>query len=567
MGFYNVTRDLCVGIFEKPRAITPGGISHIAQSGSVFTALCHNGCRLGFNLCVSAGNEMTVTLADYMDWSLAQSDTRVISLFIETLRDPGAFVTTLEKARAGDIPVVALKVGRSGISRDMALTHTGAIAGDYAAFSALCRRHGVIEVDDLDEMAATLAMLQTGREATSGGLAAIFESGGFRELFADLAEDNDVAFANISPRTRQEIARHLDPGLVAENPLDAWGTHHRFEERFLGCLRALLGDSGVAGGVFASNFRDGYFLSEGIFRAMETVSAETTKPLALVNMYSDLDNADLCRRGFEAGIPVLDGARPALRAFAHLFALNRYRCSTREPVALPVDDETTAKAKTLLATAGQDAIEEHPALEILSGFNIPAVARRIVEDVNELAAAVDAVGYPLVLKTAEPGILHKSEVGGVVVDIRDPDSLERHYHDLATRLGPRALVCAMAPAGVEIALGVVNDPQFGPLVLVAAGGILVETLDDRELALCPVSRQEAAAMLSRLRVGALLQGVRGRPAADREALVDAIVNLSRFAHALADQVAEVDINPVIATSDGVVAVDALILRKPVSRED
>ena len=565
MGFYNVHRDLSLGVFERPRAVTPGGISHIAQSGSVFTALCHNGCRLGFNLCVSSGNEMTVTLADYMHWSLEQPETRVISLFIETLRDPPGFVAALERAAQRNIPVVALKVGRSERSREMALTHTGAVAGSHEAFAALCRRHGVIEVLDLDEMAATLALLQTGREATTGGLAAMFESGGFRELFTDIADAHGVAFAEIAEETRTEIARYLEPGLVAENPLDAWGTHCCFEERFLGCLRALFADSGVAGGVFASNFRDGYFLSEGIFRAMETVHKETSKPMALVNMYGDLENPDLCRRGYNAGIPIIDGTPEALCAFGHLFARRDHRATNSHHADVPVEDHTLNQAIELLFSLEQTAIEEDLALEILSLFRIPVVARRLVEDEKGLDAAALALGFPLVLKTAEPGILHKSDVGGVVINIDGPDALQYHYHDIAERLGPRVLISAMASEGVEIGLGVINDPQFGPMVMVAAGGVLIESLDDRALALCPVSYDEALKMLAGLKINALLEGRRGRPQADQVALAETIVNLSRFAVAMGDRIAEVDINPVIAGPGGVVAVDALILRgsKPV----
>jgi acyl-CoA synthetase (NDP forming) len=148
------------GIFPRAAEIIKGEISYIAQSGSAFTTLCHNGCRLGFNLCVSAGNEITTTVADYMDWSLEQSDTRVIGLFLETVRDPEAFVTALEKANARNVPVVILKIGKSPLGAAMALTHTGAIAGNHAVFQALFKRYGVIEVDDFDEMASILMLLR-----------------------------------------------------------------------------------------------------------------------------------------------------------------------------------------------------------------------------------------------------------------------------------------------------------------------------------------------------------------------------------------------------------------------
>ncbi len=164
MVFYNVRDDLYAGIFPKAINIQKGSISYIAQSGSAFTTLCHNGNRLGFNLCVSSGNEMTTTVADYMDWSLEQPETSVIGLFLEAVRNPEAFVDALKKALDKSIPVVILKIGKSPLSSEMALSHTGAVAGNHAAFEALYRRYGVISVDDFDEMAATLMLFQNSPE-------------------------------------------------------------------------------------------------------------------------------------------------------------------------------------------------------------------------------------------------------------------------------------------------------------------------------------------------------------------------------------------------------------------
>ncbi len=201
MGFYSVSHDLYAGIFPRAAEIVKGEISYIAQSGSAFTTLCHNGCRLGFNLCVSAGNEIATTVADYMDWSLEQNDTRVIGIFLETVRSPEAFVAALEKANAKNIPVVVLKIGKSPLAAAMALTHTGAIAGNHAVFQALFKRYGVIEVDDFDEMASILMLLQSGREAATGGFAAAFESGGFRELVSDEAHELGIDFAQLQGST------------------------------------------------------------------------------------------------------------------------------------------------------------------------------------------------------------------------------------------------------------------------------------------------------------------------------------------------------------------------------
>lgn len=562
MGFYNVRDDLYAGIFPKALQIQKGGISYIAQSGSAFTALCHNGNRLGFNLCVSSGNEMMTTVADYMDWALSQTDTRVIGLFLEAVRDPDAFVCALQKALDKDIPVVILKIGKSPLSAKMALTHTGAVAGSHAAFEALYRRYGVISVDDFDEMAATLMLLQNTPEAASGKIATIQESGGFRELIADLAHELDIEFADIEDSTKENIQRHLDPGLKAENPLDAWGSHDDFENRFLACINLLMADPNVAGGVFFSNFRDGYFLSEAIYRVMLTASKQTSKPLALGNCYSDLKHDELCRRGFEDGIPIIDGPRETLLAFRHLFAYQQFKLVKKGVDYQSKFDPTIVEQwRKRLKQQSTKTLSESEAMALFADFDIPVPKQAVIKDETELREAAASIGFPLVLKTAEPGILHKSDAGGVIVNIKNEAELLEHYADLNERLGPTALLTQMIDKGTEVGLGIVNDPQFGPLLMVAAGGILIELLSERAVALCPLNSEEADELLSRLKIDALINGVRGQAASDRQALIDIMVKLSVLAYEFKDVIGEVDINPVLVNPAGAVAVDALVVLK------
>jgi len=562
MGFYNLGVQLYAGIFPRAAQINRGSISYIAQSGSAFTTLCHNGCRLGFNLCVSAGDEMTTGVADYMDWCLERDDTRVIALFLETVRDPRGFVAALQKAMARNVPVVVLKIGKSPLGASMAVTHTGAIAGNHAVFHALCQRYGVIEVDDFDELAAILMLLQHAPEISAGGLAAVFESGGFRELITDTAYALKLDFAPLEADTIAAIGPQLDPGLKAENPLDIWGSHERYEERFVACLHALARDPNIAVTAFITNFRDGYYLSEAIYRVVEQVCRETGKLIVMATCYADLANAAMCRRAHAAGIPMIDGSRETLLAIRHLFNYRDFRQRSNEPavIAQPIA-ETASRWKQQLSTHSAKAIDEHQALTLLGDFSIPVVAREMVDSEAKLTAAAAKLGYPVVLKTAQPGIHHKSECGGVVIGIADEAQLLRAYRDFSTRLGPLALVSQMAGKGIEVALGTVNDAQFGPLVMVAAGGIMIELLDDRAMALCPVSAAQAEGMLGSLKLDRLLTGARGQPPVNREALIDAIVKLSQLAWELRGSIAEIDVNPVIANAGEVIAVDALILCK------
>ena len=224
MGFYNLDRKLRVVAFSSALDMRSGPITFIAQSGSAFGALSHNDRRLGFNLAVSSGGEWATSAADYLDWALEQPTTATIGLFLEAVRDPAAFVGGLVKAAAKGIPIVVLKVGRTPESAAMALSHTGALAGSDAAFEALFDHYGVIRVDDEDEFAATLLLLSHPRKPARGGLAAMHDSGGEREMMVDINAQIGVPFAQISAQTRARLAARLDPGLPPVNPLDAWGT-------------------------------------------------------------------------------------------------------------------------------------------------------------------------------------------------------------------------------------------------------------------------------------------------------------------------------------------------------
>jgi acyl-CoA synthetase (NDP forming) len=561
MGFYNVTQDLYAGIFPKPGDIKKGGVSYIAQSGSAFTTFPHNGCRLGFNLAVSSGNEMVTGVADYMDWSLAQDNTRVIGLFLETVREPKAFVAALQKSVEKQIPVVVLKIGKSPLSAKMALTHTGAVAGDHAAYEALFKKYGVIEVNDLDEMGATLVLLQHAQQVGSGGLATLQESGGLRELVTDIAHDLEVPFATIEYETKTGIQTHLDPGLEAENPLDVWGSHDRFEERFLACTRLLMDDPNVAAGIFFSNFRDGYYLSEAIYRVMQTVSKECGKPVAMANCYSDLAHNDLCKQSNDSGFAFIDGTREALLSVKHLFAYRDFNNLKNDKVDLPAPHKSTVEKWRTILQQTSGALSEFEAMKILSDFAIPVPIHVVTNNENDLLLAAQEIGYPLVLKTAVAGINHKSDVGGVIVNIEDETVLLEHYRDMSARLGADVLLTQMIGKGTEVGLGIINDPQFGPLVMVAAGGVLIELLSERSVALAPISTKQADELITPLKLCELINGVRGQAAGNRKVLTETIAALSVMAFELKDHIKEIDINPVIVNQTSAVAVDALVITR------
>jgi acyl-CoA synthetase (NDP forming) len=563
MGFYSIQHGLYAGMYPIPGEMQPGSISFIAQSGSAFTALAHNGLRLKFNLCVSSGNELSTTIDQYMDWSLHQPETRVIGLFLETVRNPRGFIATLKQAREKNIPVVILKVGKSPLGAAMATTHTGAIAGDHVAYEAVFKKYGVIEVSGFDEMAAVLMMFQSPRRPGPGKLASIQESGGFMEMITDICHRLKIDFAEISDQTKDEISQHLDPGLKADNPLDAWGSNDDFENRFYYCMSALMKDRSVAVGAFFTNFRDGYYMSEAFVRMMEKISHETDKPIAMGNCYSDISHNNLSQKTAQAGIPFIDGAEEALIAIKHLFnyrdkknseEILRDGSGEHEPDPVVID-----RWKSRLESLRGQTLSERDSLQLLEDFSLPVPGNSIATSVKQAIEIAQNIGFPVVIKTAEAGISHKSDQHGVVVNITNETELTHHYQDLEQRLGPKVLISKMISAGTEVGLGMVNDPQFGPLVMVSAGGVFIELLSDRSVTMAPVSTSEADRMLNELKINNLIQGLRGTEAGDRQALIDFIVHFSHLAYALREHIKAVDINPVIVNATGAIAVDALVV--------
>jgi acyl-CoA synthetase (NDP forming) len=559
MGFLNLEAKLRATGFPTPDEMRSGPVAFVSHSGSAFAAVAFNDRGIGFNLLVSSGQEIVTGVADYIAYALELESTRVIGLFLETIRRPDDFAAVLERAMERAIPVVALKVGRAAGSAAMVAAHSGALAGEDGAYEALFDAYGVHRVRSLDEMADTLELFSAPRRVRSGtGIASLHDSGGERVLLVDLAEDEGVPFAAISGRTRAAIQDALDPGLIAENPLDAWGTGIDHERIFIDCFRALHDDPEVAAIVFSVDLtRQGEPYDEGYLQVARAVWDQTDKPFCVQsNLASavDLTEAHYLR---DAGIPVLEGSESALRALRHL--LDERAVRERTDVAPPPAPEAAVRRRWRERVSSGEALDELDGLAMLADYGVPTIA---AERVDTRAGAVEAagrIGYPVALKTAVPGIAHKSDVGGVLLRLPDADAVGTAYDDLASRLGPQVTVAAMAPSGAELALGVVVDPQFGPLVLVAAGGVLVELLKDRRLGLPPLDEAAARRMLDGLRSRALLDGFRGEPAADVDAVARAIAALSVLASDLGDALAALDVNPLIAGPEGCVAVDALVV--------
>ena len=558
MGFYNVRDRAWACGFDSTRHEPPGSIALISQSGAGMSGLIDSEARLDINFAVSTGLELGVTMEDYLDFALELPETRAVGLFVETSRKPAAFRAALAKSEARQVPVVALKVGRTARAAQLAVSHSGALAGDHATWQALFDRYGVHAVRDMDELATLLILFARLHPVPDGGLVSLHDSGGEGQLMVDLADEAGVPLAELSAATVTRLREVIEPELSPVNPLDGWSrggpdAGRRMREAFA----ILCADPGAALGVVQHDRAPGGTIYASYIGYLEAAQAASGKPVALVAARQGTGPDDIAVAATRRGLPVLDGVPGFLRGVRALFDA-RERAARQDPQSPPPRAPAAlAGLRESLGAAGR--LDEHEALAALESLGMPVAPARLVEREDELAGVARELGFPLVAKTAMPGIAHKTERGGVYLDLCDETALAAAYRALAADCGPRVRLAQMVPTGVDLLLGAKHDPQFGPVVLIGSGGIHAELLADVVCALPPFPAAWARRCVDRLKLRPLLDGARGAPPADVAAFCETAALFSAIVHGLGDALAEADINPVIVGQAGCVAVDALLV--------
>jgi len=557
MGFVNVARGLRAVGYVEPDPVPAGPVALITHSGSVFSTLLRARRGFGYSLAVSSGQELVTPAAAYARYALGLAETRVLGLVLEAIRDPAGLRTALEAALVNDVPVVLLSVGLSQAGKHLVSAHSGALAAADGAWEALAGAYGVHRVRDLAELADTLELFAAGRRCRSTtGIATVHDSGLERAHVADLAAELGVPFAPIGRATADRLAKAIDPGLKPGNPLDVWGTGRDTEPLFAECLSALAADPEVAAVALAVDLVPEFDGDEAYPHAVLAAAAGTDKPVAvLAGLPAGVDPVAAAQVR-AAGVPVLEGTRSGLLALRHLLD---HAARPEPPRTAAAGPGRSRWAPVLSAGPSDSAV----LFDLLRDYGIRAVRARAASTRAAALAAAAEIGYPVVVKTDEPHIAHKSDVGGVRLGLAGPDAAGAAYDDLAARLGPRVLVCETAAPGTELALGLVRDAALGPLLVISAGGVLIEIFSERAVVLPPVTRSSARAVLAGLRLAAVLAGARGQRPADLDAIADAITALSRLAADLGDLLDALDINPLICGPSGAVAVDVLVVpRQP-----
>ncbi len=544
-----------------------GDIAFVSQSGALVTAVLDwaKGRQVGFSHMVSLGEHADVDFGDLLDHLASDARTRSILLYIESIEAPRKFMSAA-RAAARNKPVIVVKAGRAGKGVQAAASHTGALAGSDVVIDAAIRRAGMLRVDTLQELFMAAETLARFRGTENGQLTLMTNGGGAGVMAADCAALADLPLADLGDALRAKLDAFLPPTWSRANPIDIIGDAP--VERYTATLEALLADPD-AGTVLFLHAPTAIVRSDAIARAC----APIVRPAATRVMASWLGAAAVAdaRRIFaDAGVAGYETPEEAIRAFAMVRTYRRNQALLSEaPTAseLGTPDIATARATIRAALAdGRDLLDELEAKTVLKACGVPIVPTTAVgASAEEAAAAAREIGYPVALKILSPDISHKSDVGGVHLNLRGETELRQAAEAMLARVRaarPQARISGftvqamvLRPMAQELIVGASVDPTFGPVLLFGQGGTAVEVLADRAIALPPLNRVLARDLISRTRVARLLAGYRDHPPARLDAICDVLIALSQM---LADlpELAELDINPLLADDRGVIALDA-----------
>ena len=590
MGVVDFTTNSSAYIGDVSPYLPRGGVAGIAQSGSVTDAFIHSGARVGFSRIISCGSEVVLDVCDYLAYCLDDPETTSVILFVEGFKRPERFLALADRALELGKPIMAVKVGRSQQAQVAAIAHSGSLAGEARVTDAALDAAGVIRCQDLDELLETAELVEgtrrTGRGVGRGRTGVVTVSTGEASLIADLAPRTGVDLPPIPESARAAILEQLPTMGYIGNPLDPWGAAEP-GVAYGACFEAMAASGAYDVLVLVHDFP---YQSQ----AAEVATAnDVTRPLLeatrhrpdILPIYVSLTSGDhppetkavLDEHG--AGAPMLRGAMEAFSAIASVARWEARHGARSASTGAPwrtdwpvlAADRTSYGADRAAHGLGSApdragfALPERESLELLRAAGMSVTAAVAVPDADAaVEAARPMAGHAVALKLDAEGLAHKSDLGLVRLGLSGDEAVRSaaldllaagRRHGLATR---GLLVEPMAEPGVELIVGLRRDALFGPAVMVGLGGVLAEVLDDVAIRLAPVRHAEALEMLEALRGRRLLEGVRGRAPVDRDAVAGLIVALSTLALERPD-VLEVDLNPVIASPEGALAVDALVV--------
>jgi acetyl-CoA synthetase (ADP-forming) len=561
LGFVNpplklaLTSSVALAIQPMPT----GSIGLVSQSGSMMASMISHAADsgAGFSACITVGNQADLETCDFIEYFLHDEKTLAICAYIEGLKDARRFLALAERCRAVRKPLLVVKAGSSRAGVEIARSHTASLAGSHAVWSAAARDAGVLTVDDPESMIACAHFLTRFNTPRSGGIAVISPSGGTIAVTADRLASAGLELASLTAETRAALSQ-IVPASRAFNPLDVGGLPREHGLSAAIHAQAVLAKDPTVGVVFIVVATTPQ-LEEKARQWGEAAIGGGTPAAILFTPGSLVDAArDALRK---IGCPYTDRMDDALRVMRAATTYGQI-VSTSDDGSPPRPDLSAIEECT--ATLPEGPLTEHETKSLLRAAGMAVTAETLAANAEDAVRAAHGLGYPVVLKASCRALIHKSDAGAVVLGLENDAQLRNAWQEVSTRvtkLLPElpfegCLVQEMRSGGTEMIIGARWDPQFGGVVLVGAGGIFVEIVSDIALALAPLTHARALALLRTLKVWPILIGARGRPAADVNALADALVRLSWIAYSVGPRLTELDVNPLLVQTSGAIALDA-----------
>jgi acetate---CoA ligase (ADP-forming) len=555
-----------------PQGFLAGPVALVSQSGGLSTTIANAlmlNRHVGLSHIVSCGNQAGATVEEYFNYLVEDENTRVIAAFVEGFKQPNLLLAVARKAAERNKPLIILKGGRSEVSQRAAATHSGSLAGAAEVIDAAFRQSGVVSVRSINELIDATSVFSCDGfvKHYCGGrrIGVLSGSGGECTLVSDAAASVGLEVPELTQSTKSQLQEAVADFGNMNNPLDGTGAMYDDEKIFPRLLQALIDDANidvVTINLEANDPRPKELKSGNRFaQAIERAAASSKKPIACFSsVVGGPVDPEILLPLRQAGVPLMEGAECATTTIRNLAEF--YEFQQRRQSEATGDQPATGRK------IASGVLPAQAAFQLLEEFGISTVPMTLAHSPEEAAAAAEKMGFPVALKIESAQITHKSDVGGVALKLSDTAAVSDAYSKIMSEVRRRApdakiegiMVQRMSGQGVEMILGIKRDPLFGPVVLCGFGGILVELLKDVSIGIPPLSRKQAHDMLKRLRGFPILGGVRGQAATDIDALCDAIAGLSRLAWSFGDQLAGLDINPLIVLpkGGGVVAVDALV---------
>lgn len=569
------------------RNVPAGDIALLTQSGNIALNLITEAglkSRKGFSAYVGVGNEADIRFHEYLEYFRKDPRTKVILIYVEGLRDGRKFLqqayrTTIEK------PIVLLKGGRSKAGSSSAGSHTGALAGISAVANTAFTRAGIITIENSDELFPAAETLSCLPPIKNNKVAILADGGGHATIAADVLSDGGIELAHLKKSTRQNLAAILPRNAAIGNPVDVAGGTDSDPTLFADCARILLEDEAVGGllivglfGGYAIRFAEGLsFLEEDAAHRMGKLIGRYDKPIVLHSLYNFARPHSLELMRYY-NIPVYDSVEIACKAIEVLSRYGHFRGThhRRTNFILDPDVKGKPKAHTILANAiaeGRATLMENEAKSLLHVYGAPILGERIATTADEAVSIARDIPGPVAMKILSPDILHKSDAGGVRLNLTSDERVHRAFIDIidnARHYDPHAriigcLVAPMAEQGVEVIIGTKYDDQFGPVIMFGLGGVMVEVIKDVSFRVLPLSRMAARAMLNEIKGAPLLNGIRNTPPIDKKALIDLLLTVSNIIEGC-PEIKEMDLNPVVVSQSGATILDARIILHPKGKD-